>query len=308
MALDGTTGELVYLNGKFVRFDEAKVSVWDRGFLFADAVYEVIRCYSGTPFRLEDHLERLFTGLRGLELDEGVSEGELAGAIFKLAKREAERLGRDILIYIQVTRGAAPRTHAFPVQTKPTVVMFVQAIQQMPNATRERGVRVVTADDNRWGLCHIKGTGLLPNVLAKEKAKRQGAFEAIFIRDGVVTEGSSSNVFAVIEGELLTHPLDGILPGITRKTVIQLAREMSIPVVERAMRLEEVLKADEAFLTSSTIEIMPVAEIDGVPVGFGGPGPVTRSLYERFQDAVRLAVSTSKGEAICAGMKLGRYA
>lgn len=300
MEWEGRTGELVYLNGEFVRSNEAKISVWDRGFLFADGVYEVVRCYSGVPFRLEDHLERLYSGLGKLELDPRVSERELARAILDLTRRESRRFEGDMLVYVQITRGPAPRTHVFPAETEPTVVMFAQEIQEVPAELRQSGASAVTVDDKRWGFCSIKGTGLLPNVLAKEHAKRQGAFEAIFVKDGVVTEGSSSNVFAVMGGELHTHPVREVLPGITRKVVIELAREMAIPVRERPVGIDEFKEAEEIFVTSSTIEVLPVVKVDDAIIGSGRPGWMTCSLHRRFQDLVKRVCVSSEGEATCA--------
>ncbi|HEY8450619.1 MAG TPA: aminotransferase class IV, partial [Bacillota bacterium] len=209
----------VFLNGRFVPYEQAVIPVEDRAFLFADGVYEVIPCYGGRPFRLELHLERLRQSATALEIRLPYPLAE-----FERIVHELIRLNNlsDASVYLQVSRGVAPRNHLFPEGAQPTVVGIARPFTPPSDEELERGVRAITAPDNRWGICYIKTVGLLPNVLARQAAHRRGADEAILVRDGLVTEGTASNVFCVLDGIVYTHPLANILPGITRTTVLEI--------------------------------------------------------------------------------------
>lgn len=275
---------LVYLNGEFVPHAEARVSVDDRGFLLADGVYEVIRVYRGRPFLMPEHLCRLAGGLLALEIRyDGIQE--LQDAAIRLIQENG--LDGDATIYLQITRGAAPRTHAFPPEgTPPTVYAAARPFQPQPETYFEDGVACITTPDTRWARCDIKSIALLPNVLANQKAKASGAFEAIFVRDGIALEGSHSNLFAVFEGTIVTYPRNNyILPGITRERALRIASEQGIPAREEPIPLDRLYEADELFLSGTTTEIMPVTSVDGRPIGDGRPGPVTRRILDAYRAA-----------------------
>ncbi len=282
-----TGGQLVYLNGEFVPHGEAKVSVEDRGFNFADGIYEVARIVGGNAFRLEAHLDRFEDGARALEIDLPVTRETVGDTIVETARRNGVEEGT---VYVQLTRGAAPRGHAFPEKATPTLVMFARHFAGPDPQKLESGVGVVTAPDLRWGYCEVKTIGLLPNVIAYTHARSEACFEAILVRNGVVTEGSHSSTFCVRGGIVYTHPIDNLLPAITRKYLIQAYREEGIEVREVGVPIEQFRSADEVFLTGTTTEVMPVVSIDGEPVGPGVPGRLTRigmQLYRRDLEAAR---------------------
>jgi D-alanine transaminase len=272
----------VYLRGEYLPLDQAKVPVEDRGFLFADGIYEVVRFYRGRPFQLEAHLKRLEHSANGAHLPLGSVIADLPGIIKRLL---VENTLQDTNFYVQYTRGTAhPRTHAFPQDPHPTLFVMPVAIHSLPEDARTRGVAAVTMPDLRWRRCDIKSTMLLPNVIAKQQAHDQGAYEAILVRDGVVTEGSSTNIFALMKGTLTTHPADkDILAGITRRVVLVLAKELGLRVREEAFTLDQLNTAEEVFLTSTTSEVLPITRVDGRAVGDGRRGPVTLRLFEAFQ-------------------------
>jgi D-alanine transaminase len=275
----------VYLNGEYLPLSEAKVSVLDRGFLFGDGVYEVIPAYKGRLFRLEDHIVRLNNSLREirLELDKSVAEWL---AIFQPLLDSS----KDQYIYLQVTRGyAAKRDHGFPEQVVPTV--FAMCSEIKPFAGRVTGVKAVTLDDIRWQMCHVKAITLLANILLRQEALDQDCAEAILVRNGYVTEGAASNLFAVIDDELITPPKNHeILPGITRDVILELAEANQIPYREDVIALEALQNASEVWVTSSTREIVPVIELDGQQLGAGKPGPVFQKMEQLLQ-AYKLALS-----------------
>lgn len=275
---------LAYVNGEFVPLDRAVVSVEDRGFLFADGIYEVIRVYDGRPFRLEDHLRRLEASARAIELPLPVPAAEIGRLAEELLARNGHR---EATIYIQVTRGPAPRHHLFPENPRPTLVIWTREHAGPSRQMVEEGVAAITVPDTRWAYCSVKTVGLLPNVLARQQAHRQGAYEAIFVRDGVVTEATSSNVFAVIGGVVRTFPVENILPGVTRTVVLELLQRRGVPVREEGVPLEEFRRAQEVFLTGTTTEVCGVVRLDGRPVGDGRVGPVTRALQEDFRRLTR---------------------
>jgi D-alanine transaminase len=283
---------IVYLDGSFIDHGEARVSVDDRGFLFADGLYEVIRVYAGRPFLARPHIDRLHRGLAAVRIDPGAAEGLLDIAERLIA--ENALVDADATIYIQITRGVAPRKHAFPEPgTRPTVFVTAKPFPRPVAELFADGVPTITVPDTRWGRCDIKSIGLLPNVLANQQAKQAGAFEALFVRDGVIIEGSHSNLAAVIDGEIVTYPeCNYILGGITRRFVLDLAREIGIPVREGPIFLHRRDDVDELFLTGTTTEVMPITRLDGHPVGDGRPGEIARRLQHAYTDvAVRTLAS-----------------
>lgn len=279
--------DIGFVNGRFHPLEEATVSVEDRGFQFGDGVYEVIRTYRGKPFHLDAHLARLERSARAIELPLPWNIQQWAAYVHDGIVRSGYPESK---VYLQLTRGAAPRDHAFPASAKPTAVMTVREMKPMDPAVRASGVAVMTMDDWRWGRCDIKSVNLLPNVMARQKAKQAGVFEAVFIRNGQVTEGAVSNVMVVKAGRVLTAPEgERILSGVTRMLVLELIRKEGLPVEERFVTLDELLRADEIFLTSTTVEVLPVIRVDGQAIGPGGsgkPGPVTLKLQAAFQRLV----------------------
>jgi len=268
---------IAYLNGEFMPLGRAKISVLDRGFLFGDGVYEVIPAYGGRLFRLDQHLQRLDHSLRAIRLDPPLTHSQ-----WRTVLRELLQGDGDQSVYLQVTRGVAPRRdHTFPSRPRPTVVAWATPMDAGP----PRPARVLTHEDIRWQWCHIKAITLLANVLLRQEALERDCHEVILIRDGKVTEGAASNVFAVIDGVLVTPPKSRhLLPGITRDFVLELARAENLPFQERDLYAGELAHAGEIWLTSSTRELVPVIELDGKPVGDGRPGPLWQRLYRRFQD------------------------
>lgn len=268
----------VYLNGDYLLLSEAKISVMDRGFLFGDGVYEVIPAYNGRLFRLEDHVVRLNNSLNGirLECDKSVAEWQ---AIFQPMLEN----DKDQYIYLQITRGYAPkRDHGFPEQVQPTVFAMCSDIK--PFAGRVTGINAVTVEDTRWQRCDIKAIALLAHLLLRQEALDQDCAEAILLKNGYVTEGAASNLFAVIDGELITPPKSNeILAGITRDVILELAATYGIPHREDIIAFEGLQSASEIWVTSSTREIVPVIELNGVAVGDGKPGPVFANMDALFQ-------------------------
>jgi len=274
---------IVYFNGRFLPQEEVKISPDDRGFLFADGVYEVICAYGGRLFKAAEHFRRLKRGLRELRI-EGVDVEGLGAVVARLIR--VNGLGdSEAKVYIQVTRGVAPRAHAFPGgDTSPTVYVAVSPFQRRQDRC-ERGVKIILVPDIRWTRCDIKSLALLPNVLASQRAKEEGAVEAVFVRDGAVTEGSHTSICAVFDGRLFTYPKSHyILGGITREVVLELCRKLEIPVVERPVLESRLKDAEEIMLLGTTSGILPVIQVDGWRVGDGEPGPVTRRLQQAFLD------------------------
>lgn len=275
----------VYLNGKYLDHSQATIPVDDRGFLFADGVYEVIRIYGGRPFLADAHLRRLRAGLAALHIDGAVVDG---------LDEIAERLIRDNgvdgdgTIYIQITRGVAPRKHAFPdPDVQPTVFVLSKPFNQYPASYFENGVTAIAVPDVRWSRCDIKSISLLPNVLANQQAHQAGAFEALFIKDGVLIEGSHSNLFGVLDGTLLTYPAcNYILPGITRALVLNMARELDIPVAESAIPWDSIADVEELFLSGTTTEVMPVTTVDHHVIADGRRGPITARLQRAYRERI----------------------
>lgn len=275
----------VYLNGSFMDHAAANVPVDDRGFLFADGIYEVIRVYGGRPFLAEPHIRRLRAGLAALQISDAGIDG-LAAIMDRLIRDNG--VDGDGTVYVQVTRGIAPRRHAFPdPAVPPTLFVLAKPFANYPSGMFENGVAAVSTPDTRWSRCDIKSIALLPNVLANQQARAAGAFEALFVRDGILIEGSHSNLFGVLDGTLMTYPASNyILAGITRALVLQLARGLDMPVTETAIPWDRLDDVEELFLTGTTTEVMPVTRVDGRTVGTGAPGPVTQRLQRAFHAKV----------------------
>ncbi len=275
---------IAYVNGHFSPIEQAKISIEDRGFQFGDGVYEVVRTYGGVPFRLHDHLSRLESSARAVSIPVPLSRTEWEALIREGLQRSQHA---ECLVYIQLTRGVAPRAHLFPSPASPTVVMTFREIPETDSALQRQGVPAVTLSDLRWALCSIKSLNLLPNVLAKQEASDAGAIEAILVKDGLVTEGCSSNVCLVRDGNIITPPLsDQLLAGVTRAVALELARKNGIMVDEREVPEEELTRADELFLIGTTIEVLPVSRLNGVPVGDRMPGTVTQAVSDAFQRCI----------------------
>lgn len=268
---------MVFLNGAFLPIEEAKVPVMDRGFLFADGVYEGMGVLGGRLVDNEAHLARLERSLREVQIPNPYSRGEWTRLEEELVLRNGMMEG---FLYLQVTRGVAERDFVFPKGAKPTVMMFTQARAIVNNPAAETGIAVVSVPDLRWKRRDIKSLSLLGQVLAKEAAAKAGAQEAWMVEDGFVTEGGSSSAFIVTQaGAIIARPLShDILPGITRQALLRLAEEAGIRVEERLFTLGEAHDAAEAFNTSASGFVLPVVSIDGRPVGNGKPGPLTRRL------------------------------
>ena len=287
---------IVYLNGSFLPKEQALVPVEDRGFVFGDGVYEVWRIVNGQLFEADRHLARLTRGLGELRIAPP-AESESA-RIQEIADRLITENGLadgEGTLYLEITRGVAPRAHHFPpAGTVPTVFAMARPFVP-PEELRAKGVTAVTVPDIRWLRCDIKSIQLLPNVMAKQAASERGAFEAILVRDGVVTEGSHANVVGVIGGEIRTHPTNNlILPGITRAVVLELARSVGIPVREEPFLASEISRLDELFIAGTTADVMPIVRVDDQIIGGGVPGPIARRLQRELRahiDATCAAVS-----------------
>ena len=278
---------IAYVNGRYGPIASAEVSIEDRGFQFADSVYEVLKLIRGRIVDGDRHLARLARSLGELRIAAPCTDA----ALRQIVRRTVALNGlRDALIYIQVTRGAAPRNHPFPAKREPTLVVTLRRLSLPSRTETENGVKIVTVPDQRWTRCDIKSTGLLPNVLAKQEAQQQGCREAWLVdgsaEDAVVTEGSSTNAWIVDkDGVLRTHPAtQAILGGVTRSVVLELAQANGIPVEQRTFTLQELRDAREAFLTSATSLVLPVTSVDGRPVANGMPGEATRRLMAAYAE------------------------
>jgi D-alanine transaminase len=270
--------ELAYLNGNILPIDQAMVPIEDRGYQFGDAVYEYIASYGGKLFFLEEHLDRLERSMAELSFPP-VSRDKIRQAIVDLFERSGiERAG----LYLQISRGVAPRNHPIPDACRPQVVMTVRPVMDKPPVVLEQGAAAITTLDQRWGRCDIKTVQLVANVLAKQKALAAGCAEAILVSaEGVVREATSSNVFIVKNNRLVTHPLTPeILPGITRQLLIEICRQEKIAVDERFFGATELFAADEVFLTGTVTEVFPIVKVDNKTIGAGKPGPMSARLLE----------------------------
>ncbi len=283
---------ICYLNGEYLPLAKACVSVLDRGFLFGDGVYEVIPVYAGKLFRLAQHLERLERSLRAIRLTVPTNRGEWTSLLETLVEHNG---GGDLSVYLQVTRGSAPqRDHLFPDHAQATLFAMATPLVEPDPALLATGIAAITVDDIRWRHCHIKAITLLPNLLLRQQAQDAGAGEALLVRDGLVTEGSASNLFMVLDNVLVTPPKTHlILGGITRDLVVELAQANALPCSERLIPERELIQAQELWVTSSIREIMPLVTLNQKPVGDGIAGPVwykMQGLYSAFKRSLSRGV------------------
>src|SRR4051812_1093983 len=272
-----------YINGKYIPLNELAIPIDERGHQFGDGIYEVIRVYNGKAFMLDEHLERLINSAKGIKLPIGQDAKD-----FRILINEA--IGKSGLlecnVYLQITRGFAPRQHLFP-DVPVSISMTVKSAAPLQQSLRGNGVSAIFHEDERWANCYIKSLNLLPNILAKQTAYEKGSYEAILVRDGVVTEGTSSNIFMVKKGKLYTTPLSKqILAGITRLAVKRVCEQINLEFIEQSYTKEELFQADEVFLTSTTSEVLPIVEVDGQKIGTGKPGKVTNELYQKLQQMI----------------------
>jgi D-alanine transaminase len=284
---------MAYVNGRYVRAADAGVHVEDRGYQFADGVYEVIAVARGLLVDERPHMARLARSLEALSIARPLSPPAMRHVIGEVVRRNRIDAG---MVYIQITRGVAPRDHGFPAQARPALVVTARRLAPQRPELAERGVSVVTIADIRWQRCDIKSVSLLPNVLGKQHAKDAEAYEAWQVAaNGIVTEGTSTNAWIVdADGAIVTHPADrAILSGITREAVLEIARAAGMKAVERPFTVDEALCAREAFLTSTTAAVLPVVSIDGRPVGNGHPGSTTAALRRRYLAGIERAASRS---------------
>lgn len=271
---------IYFIDGQFTSKESLNISIDDRGYYFGDGVYEVIKVYNGELYTAKEHIARLFQSALKIKMTIPYSEQQLIDIAMELVKINEIDTGH---IYMQVTRGASPRMHHFPDLGVPAVVTGYAVVNPRPLTNLEKGIATITVEDVRWLRCDIKSLNLLGNVLAKQEAQEANCAEAIFVRDGAVMEGSSSNVFGIKDGVVYTHPATNlILNGITRQVVLKLCKEMGISVVEKPFSPQEAFSMDEFIITSTTAEVTPVVKIDGKEIGSGTPGPVTKKLQEAF--------------------------
>jgi D-alanine transaminase len=282
---------ICYLNGAYVPLREARISPLDRGFLFADSVYEVLPAFDGRLFLFREHFDRLARSLTEIRLTAPHTHAQWAEILEELIRRNG---GVDMYLYVQVTRGMElGRNHAFPGEVTPSVFVMASPLPVLTDELRMNGLAAITVEDFRWGRCDIKTTALLANVLMKQQAVDAGAQEAILVRDGEVLEGSSTSVFMVIDGRLATPPNSRrILPGTTRETVLELANAM-LPVAVRSISTDELFRADEVWLSAATRDVMPVTRIDGRPIGNAKPGPLCGKMRAAFTDLRARLVGTA---------------
>lgn len=273
--------EIAYVNGDFLPLERATVRVEDRGFQFADGVYEVVRTYGGKPFATDEHLARLARSLEALELKNPLRVEQWKAIIDDGIRRSGFA---EAIVYLQITRGCAPRHRGMPKDVQPTVVMTVRELAAPATKLRENGIAVITLPEFRWARRDIKSIALLPSVLAYQAARKAGANDAIFVDDDdTVNEATAGNIFIVTDGRLRTPPKSTrILPGVTRDKLLEAARATGISVVEERVTKPDLFAAQEIFLTSTTAEVVPVVTVDGKKVGTGKPGPVSVRIYEQF--------------------------
>jgi len=279
--------ETAYFNGKLLPKDEIRISPDDRGFLFADGIYEVVRWYESFFYDITSHMVRLKRSLRELRINwsEADSFPDLASDLLKLNKLE----NQPAMVYLQVTRGAARRSHSFPSpEVPPTVYAYSWGF--VPDILfKETGIKVMLKDDIRWSRCDIKSIALLPNTLSFQEACENGLKECIFVRNGLITEGSHSNIFFVIDGTLFTHPESNqVLSGITRKNILRIAQESGIKIREEAVPENRIRFVREAFISNTSAEVTPVTELGGNTVGEGVPGPITRLIRDKFDNEIKV--------------------
>jgi D-alanine transaminase len=287
IAVNRASAPVVYFDGRFSLKDDVHISPDDRGFLLGDGVYEVAAAYDGNFVALDRHLERLSRSLAESRIDDSVTE-PLETVFQELLERNGLAANGKAMVYLQITRGVAPRTHAFPkTPVKPTVYAFAAPFPDLGDL--DSGVAAITRPDRRWSRCDIKSISLMANCLANQEAKESGAFEAILVRDGIALEGTHTSFFAVIGDRVVTAPLSPfILPGITREIVLELCRAHDLAVSEEPIPEGSLSDASELFITGTTTEVVPVIELDAKPVGDGKPGPVTRRLISLYRSSLGL--------------------
>jgi len=282
---------IVLSQNKFIQKDSLTYPFEERGLQFGDGVYEVIRIYHGSYYLLEEHVARLFRSAEAIQINLPFNESELVDLLLELI--EQNHMISDGKVYIQVTRGSAPRDHIFPDQTVPNIYAYLQDLTRNLESL-EKGVTTLTVPDVRWKNCYIKSLNLLPNVLAKQEAHEHGCFEAILHKDGLVTEGSASNIYMVKNGKIYTHPATKqILHGCVRMRVEVFSKNLHIPFIEEGFTLEDITKADELFLTSSTTEITPIIKVDGNLINDGKPGLITRQLQQAYEQDARIGTTVN---------------
>ncbi len=275
----------ILFHEKIVKRGEAVIDIEDRGYQFGDGVYEVVRVYNSRPFAMDEHLSRLQESAEKIKMQLPYPLERLRQLLLELIQTNQVQEGT---LYVQITRGTAPRNHSFPKKANPFIVAYTQEVPR-PTDYLSKGIRAITTDDIRWLRCDIKSLNLLGAVLAKQEAVENGCQEAILIREDIVTEGSSTNVFAVKDGTLHTHPANHlILNGITRRITLELAKEKEIPVIEKPFTRQELYEAEEVFVTGTTMEISPVIQIDQQTIGEGKPGSLTRTLQELFEKRITM--------------------
>ncbi|HWA39855.1 MAG TPA: D-amino acid aminotransferase [Burkholderiales bacterium] len=289
---------MVFLNGKVLPIEEAKVPVLDRGFIFGDGVYEVVPVYSRVAFRLEEHLARLERSLDAVGIRNPLTRTQWRDVVYRIVDAQSFD---DQSVYFQVTRGVAKRDHAFPKNVEPTVFVMSNPLVPPPPEQVEKGGRAISAQDNRWLRCDIKSISLLGNCLLRQLSAEANATETILFRDGRLTEASASNVFIVKNGTVVSPPKGNlILPGITYDVVVELAQANGVALQLREVTEAEVRGADEVWVTSSSKEVFPIVELDGREVGDGRPGPAFRRMYQLYQDFKRKVMRAGKRETVSA--------
>jgi D-alanine transaminase len=272
---------MMYYKNRFMDKSEVSISPDDRGYYFGDGVYEVFRIYKGQVYEKDAHFQRLVRSAKEVSIPLPETIENIDKIIEKLI--EMEKIS-DGTLYMQITRGESPRSHPFPQSATSAVMMAYCTEVQRPIVSMQKGITAITLDDIRWLRCDIKTLNLLPNVLAKQAAIEQGVGEVILHRNGTVTECSASNIMIIKAGVLLTHPANNlILHGVTRAVILKLAQSLGIEVKEDAFTVQQLMEADEAFLTGTTVEVTPIIEIDGKKVGSGSPGPITQKLQQAFE-------------------------
>ncbi|SIS47153.1 D-amino-acid transaminase [Salimicrobium flavidum] len=273
--------DLILTEKGFMQQNELSYPFEERGLQFGDGVYEVIRIYQGNYHLLNEHVDRLFRSAEAIKIEVPFSKTEMHEYLSELLEKNS--VAKDAKLYLQLTRGSAPRSHEFPLNVSSNLYAYVKDFERDLESMRE-GVATVTLEDIRWEWCYIKSLNLLPNVLAKQHAKEHGAKEAILYKEGMVTEGSSSNIYLVRDGKVYTHPATKrILGGCVRMKIQELCKEKEIPFIEEAFQVEDISYADEMFATSTTAEILPILKVDTVSVGDGEPGKITRELQRLYE-------------------------
>ena len=276
--------DIGYLNGRFSPLEEIAISPDDRGFLFGDGIYEVVRSYHRIPAFWEDHYARLIRSAQEIQLSFHIQPQDFYLLLLTGLEQSGYAEGK---IYIHITRGVAPREHGFPLNVQPTVFLSFREMGELSATLMKRGAKVITVPDIRWDRCDIKSLNLLPNVLAKQKAHEAKVFEAIFVRDGFVIEGATSNIFLVKDGQLRTPERNNfVLSGVTQQQAIQVAQAHGLEVHFDRIPVDDLYQAEEVFLVGTTIEVLPVVNVDGQTVHNGKPGPVTCALQQYFTELV----------------------